>query len=280
MFSSDLAKLYQCSNGTKSINLAVKRHINRFPERFMFQLSSVEISDLCSRFQIETLNHNNNKRGYNIKYLPYVFTEESVAMLATVLRTEVAAKISIDIMDAFVAMRKYMGFNLIEQKNINTLLISHDNRITLLEESFSKFEEKKKTNEIYFKGQIYDAYSKIIEILKEAKKEIIIIDSYADKTTLDIIRNLDVKVFLIINESSRLTKLDIEKYNEQYNNLKLVYDNDYHDRYFILDSNVVYHLGTSINNAGSKTFSVNKLEDKIVIEKLIENVHLLIKNDK
>ena len=120
----------------------------------MFQLSSVEISDLCSRFQIETLNHNNNKRGYNIKYLPYVFTEESVAMLATVLRTEVAAQVSIQIMDAFVAMRKYISTNLIEQKYINNQVMKNTEDIKLLQESFSKFEEKKQINEIYFKGNI------------------------------------------------------------------------------------------------------------------------------
>ena len=120
--------------------------------------------------------------------------------------------------------------------------------------------------------EIYDAYSKIIEILKEATKEIIIIDSYADKTTLDIIRNLEVEVTLIINERSKLTKLDIEKYNEQYTNLKLIYDNTFHDRYFILDKTIVYHSGTSINNAGSKTFSINRLEDEFLIKKLIEKI--------
>ena len=121
--------------------------------------------------------------------------------------------------------------------------------------------------------EIYDAYSKIIEILKEATKEIIIIDSYADKTTLDIIRNLEVEVTLIINERSRLTKLDIEKYNEQYTNLELIYDNTFHDRYFILDKKIIYHSGTSINNAGSKTFSINRLEDELVINSIINNLN-------
>ena len=137
---------------------------------------------------------------------------------------------------------------------------------------FSKFEEKKKVNEIYFNGQIYDAYSKIIDILREAKKELIIIDAYADKMTLDIIRELSIVVTLIINERSKLTKLDVVKYNEQYNNLKLIYNNTYHDRYFILDKKIVYHCGTSINNAGSKTFSINKLEDEVVINSIINNI--------
>ena len=161
----DLAKLYQCANGTKTINLAVKRHINRFPERFMFRLTKEEVKD-CSRFQVETLNG----RGHNIKYLPYVFTEEGVAMLATVLRTKVAEEVSINIMDAFVAMRKYISKDLIEQKYINDMVLKHDSQIMALEKSFNKLEENKKINEIYFDGQIYDAYSKIQEIFKEAKK--------------------------------------------------------------------------------------------------------------
>ena len=113
ILDSDLAKLYHCTNGTKSINLAVKRHINRFPERFMFQLTEDECS--CLRFQFETLNDNGNRRGLHIKYLPYVFTEQGVAMLATVLRTDVAEEMSLKIMDAFVAMRHYIGNNLLNQ---------------------------------------------------------------------------------------------------------------------------------------------------------------------
>ena len=118
ILDSDLAKLYQCKNGTKSINLAVKRHINRFPKRFMFQLTKEEYNNLRfqfetasdknnnSRFQFETLNKNNQRQGLNLKYLPYAFTEQGVAMLSAVLKTPVAEEISIRIMDAFVAMRK------------------------------------------------------------------------------------------------------------------------------------------------------------------------------
>ena len=114
ILDSDLAKLYQCKNGTKSINLAVKRHINRFPKRFMFQLTKEEYNN--SRFQFETLNKNNQRQGLNLKYLPYAFTEQGVAMLSAVLKTPVAEEISIRIMDAFVAMRKYISRSLLEQK--------------------------------------------------------------------------------------------------------------------------------------------------------------------
>ena len=181
MLDRDLAKLYECVNGTKTINLAVKRHTKRFPERFMLQLTKEESEEISSRFQTETLNDSTNLRGSNIKYLPYAFTEQGVAMLATILRTKVAEEVSIRIMDAFVEMRKYINNNLIEQTYINKLVIKDHERINLLEESFNKLEEKTKRNSIFFEGQIYDSYSLILDILLTAKKEIIIIDNYIDK---------------------------------------------------------------------------------------------------
>ena len=204
MLDSDLAKLYECANGTKTINLAVKRHINRFPERFMFQLTEKETRKL-PRFQLETLN----KRGHNIKYLPYVFTEQGVAMLSSVLHSETAVTTSIKIINAFIAMRKYISTNLIEQKYINSLVLEDHEKIKILELSFAKFEEKRKVNEIYFNGQIYDAYSKIQEIFNKAKQGLIIIDSYADYTLLDIIKRLNVKTTIITKPSNLLTKNDI-----------------------------------------------------------------------
>ena len=204
MLDSDLARLYGCANGTKTINLAVKRHINRFPERFMFQLTIEEVNSI-SRFQVETLKG----QGHNIKYLPYVFTEEGVAMLATVLRTPVAEEVSIRIMDAFVLMRKYISTNLMEQKYINNMVLEHDTQIKLLQHSFNKLEDKKKTNEIYFDGQIYDAYSKILDIFKFAKSSLTIIDSYADNVILDMIKRLNISVLLITKSNSLLTNQDI-----------------------------------------------------------------------
>ena len=272
MLDSDLAKLYKCANGTKTINLAVRRHINRFPERFMFQLTKEEYYDIL-RFQSETLEL---EQGKYSKYLPYAFTEQGTAMLATIIRTEVAENVSIRIMDAFVAMHKYISANLLEQKYINNIVMEDHEKITkinndveALQTSFQKFEEKRKINEIYFNGQIYDAYSKIVDILKEAKKEIIIIDSYADKTILDMISKLNTQVILITKENNKLSELDISKYHKQYHNLEIIYNNTFHDRYIILDNSTVYHLGTSINHAGSKTFSVNILTDKFIISSLL-----------
>ena len=263
MLDSDLANLYECANGTKSINLAVKRHINRFPERFMFQLTSDELNNL--RFQFETAIENNMSRS-----LPYAFTEQGVAMLATILKSKIATEVSIRIMDAFVAMRKYIGNNLIEQRYINHLVIEHEDKIKLLETSFEKLETKK--NEIYFNGQIYDAYSKILNILSEAKEEIIIIDGYADKSVLDMIRNTKVKVILIIKNCGNLKEQDILKYQEQYDNLHLIYDTSFHDRYIILDKKIFYHCGASLNHAGSKIFSINTLEDEMVQKLLINKI--------
>ena len=267
MLDSDLARLYECANGTKTINLAVKRHINRFPERFMFQLTKDEYDNL--RFQLETTNNMS-------RTLPYVFTEQGVAMLATILRTKVAEEVSIRIMDAFVAMRKYISSNLIEQKYINDLVLEDHDKIKALETSFNKLEEKCKVNEIYFNGQIYDAYSKIQEIFKTVVKKLIIIDAYADNTLLDIIKRLNIEVIIITKPNNLLTKQDIERYNKQYKNLKVIYNNTFHDRYFVLDEEVVYHCGTSINRIGYKTFSINLISDEDVCDLLFDKVNKII----
>lgn len=268
MLDSDLAKLYQCKNGTKDINKAVNRNIERFPEDFYFQLTKDEYYTIL-RFQFGTLKLQHGKFS---KYLPYVFTEQGVAMLSSVLRTQVASKISISIMRTFVYLRKYISNGLLEQKYVSNMLIKHDNEIKLLQESFTKLENKKLVNEIYFNGQIYDAYSKIIDILNEAKEKVIIIDNYADKSVLDIISKLNIEVLLITKKFSLLKEIDIKKYNAQYHNLTIRYDETFHDRYFILDNKKVYHLGTSINHAGSKTFSINKIEDTFIINSLIDNI--------
>ena len=267
MLDSDLARLYECANGTKTINLAVKRHINRFPERFMFQLTKDEYDNL--RFQLETTNNMS-------RTLPYVFTEQGVAMLATILRTKVAEEVSIRIMDAFVAMRKYISSNLIEQKYINDLVLEDHDKIKALETSFNKLEEKRKVNEIYFNGQIYDAYSKIQDIFKSATKKLIIIDAYADNTLLDIIKRLNIEVIIITKPNNLLTKQDIEIYNKQYHNLKVIFNNSFHDRYFLIDDKVVYHCGTSINRIGYKTFSINLISDEEICNSLINKVNTII----
>lgn len=271
MLDSDLARLYHCKNGTKDINKSVKRNLDRFPSDFYFQLTDDEYNFL--KFQSGTSNILG--RG-GVRKLPYVFTEQGVAMLATILRTEIASQMSVNIMRAFVAMRHYIGNNDFRLSNMETKLIEHDLEIKLLEETFDKFEEKKKINEIYFNGQIYDAYSKILDIFNESKNDIIIIDTYADNKLLDIIKQLKVNAILITT-NKYLNNEIISRYNRQYSNLKVIYDNTFHDRYFILDKDIVYHSGTSINRIGYKTFSINIINDKDIKESLLIRIENIIK---
>ena len=263
MLDSDLAKLYECKNGTKDINKAVKRNIERFPQNFYFQITEEEMKKLW--FQSGTANK-------MIRSLPYVFTEQGIAMLSSVLHTQIAISQSIRIMDAFVKMRKYISANLIEQDNMKNMLIKHDNEIKLLQESFSKLEEKEKINHIFYEGQIYDAYSLLIDIFKEAKKEIIIIDNYADKSILDMITNLNVKVIIVTRKFNLLKDIDIKKYNKQYQNLKVIYSDKFHDRFIILDKKVLYHSGASYKDLGNKCFAITKMEDKEYLKTIIKNI--------
>ena len=265
VLDSDLAMLYHIE--TKRINEAVNRNKAKFPERFCFRITESEYNFLKSQF---ATSKGGSRKGHT------VFTEQGVAMLATILKTDVATKVSIAIMDAFVAMRKYISSNLLEQKYINNMVIEHDSQIKLLQSTFNKLEEKKKVNEIYFDGQIYDAYSKIQEIFKEAKKEIIIIDGYADNTILDIIKRLKVNVTIITKPNNLLTKQDVLKYNKQYYNLKVIYDNSFHDRYFILDGKTVFHCGASINRIGYKTFSITLIGDEYMCKLLSSRVNKII----
>ena len=269
MLDRDLAKLYKTE--TRVLIQKLKRNIERFPEEFCFQLNQKEFLNWRS----QNVMSNNDKIG--LRRPPYVFTEQGVAMLSAILNSEVAIEVSIAIMNAFVAMRKYIGVNLIEQKYINNLVLEDHNKIQVLEESFQKLEEKRKDSEIYFNGQIYDAYSKILDIFKSAKKELIIIDAYADKTLLDIIKEVpNINVTIITKTPSLLSKTTIEKYNQEYHNLVIKYDNTFHDRYFILDNSIVYHCGASINRIGYKTFSITKIGDKEVIAALITQINKVI----
>ena len=270
MLDSDLARLYQCKNGTKSINLAVNRNVKKFPNDFYFQLTNNETENL--RFHFETSSSTTNYGGK--RYNPYAFTEQGVAMLATVLHTPVAAEVSVNIMRSFVKMRKYISVNLIEQDNMKNMLIKHDNEIKLLQESFSKLEEKEKINHIFYEGQIYDAYSLLIDIFKKANKEIIIIDNYADKSILDMITNLNVKVTIVTKKFNLLKDIDIKKYNKQYHNLKIIYSDKFHDRFIILDKKVLYHSGASYKDLGNKCFGINKIKDDEYLENIIEKIGL------
>lgn len=258
MLDSDLAKLYQCKNGTKTINLAVKRNINRFPDDFYFQLSDEDIKIL--RFQNETANHMTRTK-------PYVFTEQGIAMLATVLKTKVASNVSIKIMRTFVEMRKYINSSLIEQKYINNMVIKHEDEIKHLYESFDKMKEKTKISTIFYDGEIYDAYSLLFKILNKAKSKIIIIDNYAGIELFDLIKEIKVKIIVYTkNVNNELLK----KYNKEYNNLEIIKCELFHDRFIIIDNKILYHSGASFKDFGKKCFALTKIEDEEILKGLLK----------
>ena len=276
MLDSDLGRVYECKNGTKTINQAVNRHLERFPSDFYFQLSQDEYEHLQSQAGTAKLNT-------MTRVLPYVFTEQGVAMLATVLRTKVASEMSVSIMRAFVKMRHYLLNTVGENKYIKDMLLKHDNELSehgnsirLLQESFDKLETDKEIDEVYFNGKEYDAYSKVLDIFSEATNELIVVDRYTDKTFLDMIRNIDCKVILITGKKSKLTKLDIAKYNQDYNNLTVYYDDTFHDRYFVIDNNKVYHSGNSINHIGYRKSGIDVIHDKNVCATVINDIAKII----
>ncbi len=266
MLDSDLAKLYNCKNGTKEINQAVKNNIEKFPERYSWKLTEEELRYLRSK--ILTTNYSNMSRS-----MPRVFTEQGVAMIATIIKSEVAIQTSIKIMDAFVTMRHYIGGNELRLNNVESKIIEHDNSIRLL---FDKLEEKKEIDDVYYAGKIYDSYSKVLDIFKEAKEELIIIDRYADKQVLDMIKELDVKVILITG--NKLTKLDVDKYNSTYNNLSIYYSDIFHDRFFIIDRNKIYHSGNSINYMGYRKSCIDVIKYEGFNNLLFKDINNIINN--
>ena len=263
MLDSDLARLYHCTNGTKDINKAVKRNVERFDSDFYFQLTNKEKNNLW--FQFGTANRMSRTN-------PYVFTELGVAMLSSVLHTKIAIEVSKKIIKAFVAMRYYIGNNEHRLSNVEVKIMEHDKSIKLLQESFDKLEENRNVNEIYFNGKIYDAYSKVIDIFKEAKEELIIVDRFTDKTILDMIKNLDCNIILITSEKSKITKIDIKKYNVDYHNLSIYYDDTFHDRYFIIDKEKIYHSGNSINHIGYRKSSIDVIGDENIKKLIVYDV--------
>ena len=260
MLDSDLAKLYDVK--TKRINEAVKNNLEKFPERFSWILTENEWILLRSKFS--TLENDIPGKGHYRKYLPRVFTEQGVAMLATILKSKVATKVSINIMDAFVLMRKYISSSLVEQKYINSLVLEHEERLKLVENTFSNFKDK--NNHIFFEGQIYDAYSLLLDIFDKSKNEIIIIDNYIDKNILDILSktNKNVKIY-----TNKYNNLDFEKYKKQYDNVTIKINNSFHDRFIIIDKKILYHSGASFKDLGKKCFEISRVIEEEVLLKIL-----------
>ena len=274
MLDSDVAMLYHYE--TKYINLAVKRNENRFPESFCFQLTEEEIQSL--RLQIATLNKNG--RGQHRKYMPYVFTEQGIAMLSGLLKNEIAIQVSINIMNAFVEMRKFIISNgqiFSRLSSIEYKLINQDRKLSNHEKNFEKiFNELQKDKEedfkqkIFFNGQIYDAYSVIIDIIRTAQNKILIIDNYIDDSILKMLakKNGGVEVIILTSSNSNIRKIDIQKFNSQYPSLKLSYTNKFHDRFIVIDNKDLYHIGASLKDLGKKCFAISKIEDIEYIKRI------------
>lgn len=276
MLDSDLAKLYQCKNGTKEINQAVKNNLEKFPERFSWKLSEQD----AEYFLVKKFDQNVETRGGRYKN-PRVFTEQGVAMLATILKSKIAIQVSISIMDAFVEMRSYLSSNNYERRisNIETKLIDYDRKF---DEVFDRLEPKIR-NHLFFEGQIYDAYSLLVDLLNSAKENIILIDNYVDKKFLDIIAHVKVKVTLITSNKCNLTNIDIEKYNKEYSNLEIVYNSNFHDRFILIDNKDLYHVGSSLKDLGKKCFAINRIEEIGIIEnlksKLVDEEEIVLQID-
>ena len=262
MLSSDVAKLYQVE--TRRINEVIKRNIKRFPDTFCFQLTEIEFCNLRSQFAIS----NENNHG-GVRYLPYVLTEQGIMMLSGLLKSDIAVKVNVQIIDAFVKLRKYVSNSLIN----NEILLSHENRILKLEHTFNKMQEKEKINTIFFEGQIFDAYTLLLDLFDSAKEEIIIIDNYASKELLKILKNVDKKILII---SKNFDDLLVKKYNSQYTNIEFKNLDIFHDRFLIIDRKRLYSCGASFKDLGKKCFAINEIESNKLIDDLLDRIQINI----
>lgn len=268
MLDSDVAMLYQYT--TKSINKAMKRNINRFPEDFCFQLTEKEVENL--RFQFGTSSLKKENYGGR-RYLPYVYTEQGISMLAGVLKNEIAVQVSINIIRAFIEMRKFISLNgkLFKRlTNVECKILEHDKKFDIVFNELQKDEKMEFKQKIFFDGQIYDAYSLIIDIIKKAKQKILIIDNYIDDSILKMLskKKQKVEVVILTLQNSKLNKLDITKFNKQYPVLKLAYTNKFHDRFIVIDNKELYYVGASLKDLGKKCFAISKIEDKEYLKRI------------
>jgi hypothetical protein len=190
-------------------------------------------------------------------------------MLATILKSPKATQVTLNIMDTFVMMRHFIGNNLIEQKYINNQVLKNTEDIKLLQETFDKFIKPEENNHLFFAGQIYDAYSLLIDIFNKAKSEIIIIDNYIDKSILDILSKTNKKIKVITNEYNNQ---DYNKYREQYDNIELTINNVFHDRFIIIDKKTLYHSGASFKDLGKKCFEISKIDDQETLDNLLKRI--------
>ena len=282
MLDSDVAMLYHYQ--TKRINETVSRNKERFPENFCFQLTEEEAQKLklqiansnsnfennWSQFATSSKNENSKHRGK--KYLPYVFTEQGIAMLSGLLKNNIAIQVSINIMNAFVEMRKFISSNaqVFERlTNVEYKLLEHDKKFDEVFDSLQKEENFKQ--KVFFQGQIYDAYSLVIDIIKRAKSKITLIDNYIDDSILKMLakKNKDVEVVILTSNKSNISSLDIQKFNQEYPILEISKTNKFHDRFILIDNKELYHCGASIKDLGKKCFAITRIEEKEIIDKFV-----------
>ena len=273
MLDSDLAELYQVE--TKVFNQAVKRNIARFPNRFRFQLSDEE-NEIVLRSQFVTSSLMSQKttpsQHGGRRYLPFVFTEQGVSMLSAVLRSDIAIEVSIKIIDTFVEMKRVISSNeLLFQRfeRIEQKLSVHDDNFNQV---FKALENRQETPKqmIFYNGELFDAYQFIADIIRSAKKSIVLVDNYIDDNTLTLFtKNQNVDVLIYTHTISKQLKLDLEKYNAQYRPLEIKNFKNSHDRFLIIDNTVVYNIGASLKDLGKKMFAINKM-DSFTLEDIIK----------
>ena len=278
MIDNDLAMLYQVE--TRTLNQAVKRNITRFPERFRFQLTKDEYKNLKSQIVMSGSDEESNGYGGR-RTLPFAFTEQGIAMLSSVLRSEVAVQTSIRIMDTFVEMRRFIANNALLFERISNVELKQleyqkqtDEKLEQIFEYISEHEEA--SQKVFFDGQIYDAFSLIVSLIQKAEKEIMLIDGYVDVGTLNLLskKNENVSVTIYTQKRTRLTKTDAENFNAQYPTLEVKYTKVFHDRFLILDRETAYHVGASLKDAGKKCFGINLIQDAGIIKDILQRLEL------
>ena len=284
MLDSDLAMLYQVETG--NLNKAMKRNLKRFPEEFCFQLTKEEYSNLIFQIGSSSLEKDNSYEHGGRRKLPYVYTEQGIAMLSAVLRSDIAIKVSIRIMQIFVELRRYFAQGTFLIEKVNDLEINQieeriwrkqheENTEKRFEEVFDYIAEHKESNQkIFFDGQIYDAFSLLVDLVSRAEKKLILVDNYVDVETLNILakKKTGVEVAIYTSKKTKLSKVDIENFNKQYPTIKVKYTEAFHDRFLILDDEYAYHIGASIKDAGKKCFGINKIEDARIVKTILQRL--------
>lgn len=279
MIDSDLAMLYQVE--TKRLNEAVKRNIVRFPNEFRFQLTDKELESLRSQFATSNNSEMEDGKKGGRRYLPYVFTEQGITMLSAILRSDVAIQVSINIMKSFVEMRRFIANNSLLFERISTVELRQleyqkqtDEKLEQIFEYISEHEEP--SQKVFFDGQIYDAFSLIVNLIQKAEKEITLIDGYVNVGTLNLLskKKSDVAVTIYTQKQTKLTKADVKNFNAQYPTLKIKYTKVFHDRFLILDQATAYHVGASLKDAGKKCFGINLIQDAGIIKDILQRLEL------